>query len=248
MGRPVWGGGAGGEEAAVEVRERERERREDVDVTALGLWGRGLPYKGLLWKRCRAPGSIPAYSSEGGSGAAWTDEKHTSFLNCLEDSFVRWMMMGGRLGSGVTRPDAEPLRLDRHMPDGEDSTRDCRSRRAGAREQWRATAMVGQVGSGACDIVESHGKTRKRWHRRQADPQLQEDQVVPRYEGTTSEENGRPNPTDARLSPQLMTGDRRRIERRHLALLSQKQLVLYMRSRRVVGPSSGRISCSRREP
>lgn len=104
----------------------------------LGLWGRGLPYKGVLWKLWRASRwIIPADQSmedlaeEGGAGATWTDEKHTSFLNCLEDSFVRWMMMGGRLGSGAARPEAEPLRLDRHMPDGEDSTRDCRSRKSG---------------------------------------------------------------------------------------------------------------------
>ncbi|CAA7391899.1 unnamed protein product [Spirodela intermedia] len=221
MGRPV----AGGEEAAVEVRERQRERREDVDVTALGYlssWvcgGGGCRIKGYCGNAAEPPGehsrlffcgrekadqSMEDLVEEGGSGAAWTDEKHTSFLNCLEDSFVRWMMMGGRLGSGVTRPDAEPLRLDRHMPDGEDSTRDCRSRKSGSQR------AVARHRHGRTDIVESHGKTRKRWHRRQADPQLQEDQVVPRYEGTTSEENGRPNPTDARLS--TSADDRRSTE------------------------------------
>ena len=60
-------------------------------------------------------------------GAIWTDEKHTCFLNCLEDSFVRWMRTGGGIGS------EKNLRLDRNMPDVEDSTEDCSSRKLGRR-------------------------------------------------------------------------------------------------------------------
>ncbi|XP_078447847.1 uncharacterized protein LOC144716567 [Wolffia australiana] len=124
-------------------------------------------------------------AEKGEDGAGWTDEKHTFFLNCLEDSFVRWMMMDGRLGSGLARLDEKPLRLDRIMPDGSDSTRVCRSRDRGIRK-----AAVARRRRGRREFEESHGKMRKRWQRRQTASSREQDQIVPEREASEVEKDG----------------------------------------------------------
>lgn len=66
-------------------------------------------------------------AEEEGAGEGWTDEKHTSFLNWMEDSFVTCMLLGGRFAYATgdsRRVAAPPPPLDRYLPDGADSTLD----------------------------------------------------------------------------------------------------------------------------
>ncbi|XP_030532993.1 uncharacterized protein LOC115742692 [Rhodamnia argentea] len=57
-----------------------------------------------------------APTPSGGGGTWWTDEKHLHFLDSLESSFLRTML--------VRRSNRPVLRLDRHLPDSGDSTSD----------------------------------------------------------------------------------------------------------------------------
>ncbi|RZC57446.1 hypothetical protein C5167_004744 [Papaver somniferum] len=66
----------------------------------------------------------------------WTNEKHVNFLNWMEDSFVRTMLIDHRNNNNTYRNNDNDknsdsrthqlLRLDRFLPDSSESTRDLR--------------------------------------------------------------------------------------------------------------------------
>ena len=64
-------------------------------------------------KKAKAQAAMMGEGSSGGGDQGWTEERHASFLNRMEESFVRTMLSFD--GSGTpTRPS---LRLDRYVPD-----------------------------------------------------------------------------------------------------------------------------------
>ncbi|XP_068635875.1 uncharacterized protein [Aristolochia californica] len=61
----------------------------------------------------------------GDSHGCWTDEKHISFLNRLEASFVETMLLRSDL-TYLSRHPYHPPPLDRFLPDCADSTLDAK--------------------------------------------------------------------------------------------------------------------------
>ncbi|MQL99206.1 hypothetical protein Taro_031922 [Colocasia esculenta] len=121
-------------------------------------------------------------AEEKGCGGAWTDEMHTSYLNWMESSFVSCMLSGGQF----THAAATPLPLDRCLPDGADSTADCRAGKCGTA---RTSARLRESRRG---FPEGLSRIRKRLQRRHTAPRRQDDQVVPEFEPMKSGENARP--------------------------------------------------------
>lgn len=54
-------------------------------------------------------------AAEGSGDEGWTEERHASYLNKIEERFVRTLLAGGGGGAILTAPPS--LRLDRYLPD-----------------------------------------------------------------------------------------------------------------------------------
>ncbi|XXG67193.1 hypothetical protein AAC387_Pa06g0596 [Persea americana] len=68
-------------------------------------------------------------------GGSWTDEKHLSFLNWMEASFVKRMHERDDQPSLTYAAVDGHLPLDRFLPDGSDSTVDFQNRRPNINEK-----------------------------------------------------------------------------------------------------------------
>ncbi|MED6143419.1 hypothetical protein PIB30_005993 [Stylosanthes scabra] len=111
----------------------------------------------------------------------WTEEKHVHFLNTMEASFVRTMLLrNGRDSSGSWQ-----LRLDRHLPDSWESTLDSEASR-NSKKKHAASGSDSLLMMGPRSRAEKRRSTRRR--RRRSSHQLQnssmveEEQVVPEIE------------------------------------------------------------------
>ncbi|XP_058086088.1 uncharacterized protein LOC131233407 isoform X2 [Magnolia sinica] len=67
------------------------------------------------------------FQEKGESDGSWTNEKHISFLNSMEASFVRSMLRNDDRCSLLTYAQGHP-RLDRIIPDSAESTLDLKNK------------------------------------------------------------------------------------------------------------------------
>ncbi|XP_010933853.1 uncharacterized protein [Elaeis guineensis] len=81
-----------------------------------------------------------------GPGGPWTEERHSSFLNWMEESFVRRMLAGADLQASCSAPgNCRHPPLDRYLPDSAtESTRDFHGprRSSGTGRPGRSPALV----------------------------------------------------------------------------------------------------------
>ncbi|CAL1405010.1 unnamed protein product [Linum trigynum] len=106
------------------------------------------------------PSTGSSCSSGGGGGGNWTNEKHMNFLNSMEATFVRTMLIENNNSSSLHR---HHLRLDRYLPDSLESTLDsAESRRQKKNSPIGAAASSDSVGSRS---IMGSGVERKRSRR-----------------------------------------------------------------------------------
>ncbi|CAI0546923.1 unnamed protein product [Linum tenue] len=100
-------------------------------------------------------------SSCSSGGGNWTNEKHMNFLNSMEATFVRTMLIENNNSSSLHR--RHHLRLDRYLPDSLESTLDsAESRRQKSSPIGAAASSDSSVGSRS---IMGSGVERKRSRR-----------------------------------------------------------------------------------
>ncbi|XP_077243115.1 uncharacterized protein LOC143883671 isoform X2 [Tasmannia lanceolata] len=101
------------------------------------------------------------FRATGDSNGLWTNEKHMSFLNQMEASFVRRMFQND--GSSLTCASGRnPPPLDRYLPDSAESTLDFKNMRRN-RAEIHVKSEIGE--KNVTSYVQSDKKTRRNSHR-----------------------------------------------------------------------------------
>ncbi|XP_008799551.1 uncharacterized protein LOC103714165 [Phoenix dactylifera] len=145
----------------------------------------------------------------GGRGGPWTEERHSSFLNWMEESFVRRMLAGAGFQASCSatcncrsrRCRCRHLPLDRYLPDSAtESTRDFHGprRSSGTGRPMRSPVSVDEEeeepASGNLAITGDGRRARKRPLPRY---DASQDQVVPQLGNAEVDDSNSKNQTEA---------------------------------------------------
>ncbi|CAL1371283.1 unnamed protein product [Linum trigynum] len=139
-------------------------------------------------------------SSCNSGGGNWTNEKHVNFLNSMEATFVRTMLIENH-SSSFHRRHHHHLRLDRCLPDSLESTLDsAKSRRQKKSPIGSAATSSDSVGSRSkLRWRNGHKKSRRstmssshtRNHNTQTSNSSSHDQVVPQLDKKSGDKDER---------------------------------------------------------
>ncbi|WOL10036.1 hypothetical protein Cni_G18790 [Canna indica] len=117
-----------------------------------------------------------------GTGGPWTEERHSSFLNWVEDSFVRQVLAAHCAGNGNADLAASswrpPLPLDRFVPDS--ATESTRDRDLGRSARTRRSTTTAPAGEDVAAQSDCAGQSRRSTIAAEDDPENEESDVTSR--------------------------------------------------------------------